>query len=108
LLRTGADRLNDTRVSYSWFWFSRLFAAFSYLKVPVVAKVEVVVELATLRQRVYLLKCGLRVRVGTIFPVEVFFENNLTVSVIATRKELEEVITVEINGILYRIVKFEQ
>jgi len=68
----------------------------------------VVVELATFRQWVYLLKSGFSVCIGTFFPVETIFENNLTVSVIATGEELEEVITIEVNDILYRIMKVEQ
>jgi len=108
LLRSRADRLNDTRVSHPWLWFSRFLSAFSYLKVPSVAKVEVIVELATFRQRVYLLKSGLSVYIGTFFPVETISENDLMVSIIATGEELEEVITIEVNDILYRIMKVEQ
>jgi len=67
----------------------------------------VVVELATFRQRVYLFKSGVSVCIGVFFPVETMFENDLTVSVIATGEELEEVITIEVNDILYRIMKVE-
>jgi hypothetical protein len=67
----------------------------------------VIVELATFRQRVYLLKSGLSVRIGVFFPIETISENELTVSIIATSEELERVITIEVNDILYRIMKVE-
>ena len=47
-------------------------------------------KLATFRQRLYLLKSRLSVCVGTFFPVEIIFENDLTVSVIAIGEELKE------------------
>jgi hypothetical protein len=67
----------------------------------------VIVELATFRQRVYLLKSGLSVCIGVFFPIETISENELTVSIIATSEELERVITIEVNDILYRIMKVE-
>jgi hypothetical protein len=67
----------------------------------------VIVELATFRQRVYLLKSGLSVCIGAFFPVETISENELTVSIIATSEELERVITIEVKDILYRIMKVE-
>ena len=105
LLRSRANRFNNTRILNAFLRLSWFLSTFAYLKIPIITKIKVIVELTTFRQRINLLKNCFRVNINACFAFKIFFKNQCPATRIAANKKFKEVITVKGNSILNKIMK---